>query len=61
VFPSSRGYDPNLPIARAAAAVRATGGAVTWLLDRAAAAEPGVPPDARGSLHQGPPRQEELA
>jgi 6-phosphogluconolactonase len=32
--------DPDLPIARAAAAVRRAGGAVTWLLDRAAAAAP---------------------
>jgi 6-phosphogluconolactonase len=30
--------DPDLPVARAAAAVRRAGGTVTWLLDRAAAA-----------------------
>jgi len=33
----ARGADPGLPVARAAAAVRAAGGTVTWLLDRAAA------------------------
>jgi 6-phosphogluconolactonase len=35
----ARGGDPDLPAARATAAVRQAGGAVTWLLDRAAASE----------------------
>jgi 6-phosphogluconolactonase len=35
---AARGADPSLPIARAVATVEAAGGAVTWLLDEAAAA-----------------------
>lgn len=35
----TRGADPGLPVARAAAAVREAGGTVTWLLDRAAAGD----------------------
>jgi 6-phosphogluconolactonase len=54
--------DRRLPIARAAATVREAGGAVTWLLDRAAAGNaPLTAPGARGSLQAGPPGQEELA
>jgi 6-phosphogluconolactonase len=35
----ARGEAPELPVARAAAAVRRAGGAVTWLLDRATAGQ----------------------